>query len=259
MVERIEEALQARRRQEALSVATRSAAAAPPDISTIVYEKTRVVKVEPQTLRDNRVIAGFLDDSRADIYRRLRTQVLQQLGGSGHTTLAVTSPNVGEGKSLTAVNLAVSMAMDVNQTVLLVDVDLRRPSIHSYFGLQPEHGLGDYLLGEVDLSACLLNPGLKRLVLLPAVGSHPSSSEMLSSPKMASLARELRNRYPGRIVVYDFPPLLPTDDALVLLPHVESVLLVVQEGATRQEHVMSALDLVSGKLIGTVLNRASHA
>ena len=228
-----------------------------PKPTEIRYHQTQVLRPDPGDLRENRVIAGFIDAEAADLYRMLRAQVLQRLTARKLSTLAVCSAKDGEGKTLVAANLAVSLALDVNQTVLLVDLDFRRPGLHKRFGLRPERGLNDYLLGDVDLTACLINPGIERLVILPTCAPIAGSSETLSSPKMAGLAHELKHRYPDRIVIYDLPPLLMTDDCLVFLQHVDACLLVVEDGATRKIDIERSVDHLSHfNLIGTVLNKA---
>jgi protein-tyrosine kinase len=235
------------------------AAKKPPASQGITYRQTRVVSTGGHALRESRVIAGLTHEALADTFRILRTQVLQRLTAEGFRTLGITSPNMGEGKTLTAVNLAVSLAKDVNRTVLLVDLDLRRPNVHSYFGLKPEVGLSDYLLGAASLADCLINPGIERLVVLPGSTPLRDSSEMLSSPNMVGLAREFKARYPDRIVLYDLPPVLTTDDVIAFLQHIDCCLLVVQEGTTRRGDIERALDLVDGyHLIGTVLNKSTQ-
>lgn len=224
----------------------------------IAYRETRVAKTETRVLRENRVIAGAPQEHMADAFRILRTQVLQRMSAQKHSTLAITSPNPEEGKSLTAVNLAISLAMDVNHTVLLVDLDLRRPSIHHFFGLKPELSLTDYLRDEAPLSDCLINPGIERLVVLPADQRVGNSSELLSSPEMVALARELKTRYPDRLVIYDLPPLLVTDDSLVFLQYVDACLLVVEENVTNKDDISKSLELLSGcNVLGTVLNKSN--
>ena len=225
----------------------------------ISYSDTRVVDIDPASLRERRLIIGPDGDALADIFRILRTQVLQRLVASNYTTLAVISPNPGEGKSLIAANLALGITRYKNHTVLLVDLDLRRPNVHRMFGLRPEVGLTDFFLNDVPLARCLINPRIERLVVLPAGSPLASSSETLSSPKMVHLADELKSRYPDRIVIYDLPPLLTTDDALVFLRHVDCCLLVVEEGSTRVGDIERALELLEGRdLIGTVLNKSSE-
>ena len=221
---------------------------------------TRVEALAAGTLRDRRIIAGFAQDPHADLFRMLRAQILQKLADGGGTTLGICSPNPGDGKTLMAANLAVSMAMDANHTVLLADLDLRRPSLAECFGLTMQEGLSDYLFDGAPLSDCLVNPGIDRLVLLPAGRALSNSSEALSSPQMVNLARELKARYPDRFVIYDLPPLLSSDDALVFLPQVDATLLIVREGKTNAGEVQRAIELLDQRnLLGTVLNGSAEA
>jgi capsular exopolysaccharide synthesis family protein len=225
----------------------------------ITYDQTRIVDTSEVGLHAKRVIAGLTHHELSDTFRLLRTQVLKHLNAAGFTTLAVTSPNRGEGKTLTSVNLSVSLAMHITRTVLLVDADLRRPSVHTCFGINPEPGLARYLTDGVTVADCLVNPGVDRLVILPAGAPLRTSSELLASPRMIGLAKELKARYPDRLVVYDLPPVLTSDDALAFLQHVECCLLVIEEGSTRRGDVQRALELLEGyNLIGTVLNKSSE-
>ncbi len=224
----------------------------------IVYQQTRVMLPAEETLAEGRVVAGLPQHALADAFRLLRTQVLQRLTLAGYSTLAITSANRGEGKSLTAVNLAISLALNVSRTVLLVDLDLRCPRIHTYFGIEPEAGLNDYLLEDTPLSACLINPGIERLVILPVRAALHASSELLLAPKMIRLAQELKTRYADRIVLYDLPPVLASDDALAFLQHVDCCLFVVQDGRTPKGDIVRAAELLAEcDVIGTVLNKAS--
>jgi capsular exopolysaccharide synthesis family protein len=261
-MERIQKALEKAREQrqaQQLSQEAKRSERDPAQPSGIVYQQTRVEQVSPRILRERRVVAGLVEDVRADIFRMLRTQVMQRLAAASGTTLGICSPNPGEGKTFAAANLAVSLAMDVNHTVLLVELDLRRPSLQDYFGIKPKLGLSDYLLEEVSLSDCLINPGIKRLVLLPAGRALKNSSEVLAAPKMTNLARELKDRYADRMVLYDLPPLLSSDDSLVFLPQVDATLLVIQEGKTRDGEIQRSLDLLKdNNLLGTVLNRSAE-
>lgn len=218
---------------------------------------TRVVPVAEAFLRQQRIVAGIDSMETSDLFRILRTSVAQRLAVSGGNTLGITSPSMADGKTVVSANLAISLSRLPQHTVLLVDLDMRRPNLHKVFGLEAAPGLTDYLLGDTPLSACLVNPGIERLVLLPCGASQRTSSEILSSAKMAALALELKNRYPDRIVLYDMPPLLPTDDALVFLEHIDASLLVVQEGKTRRPEVQRALELLKDHyLVGTVLNKS---
>lgn len=219
--------------------------------------RTRLMPSAPTQLAENRLVAQDSSSTLADTFRLLRTQVLHRMKEKGSSTLAVCSANAGEGKSLVACNLAISLALNVDRSVLLVDLDLRRPSVGGYFGVEPSYGLGDYLKARRPLADCLLRPGIERLVLLPTLRPLQLSSEILSSPRMKSLAEELRTRYPDRIVIYDMPPLLATDDFLSFAPLIESALLVVEENKTPKPDIRRCLELIPpDKLIGTVLNKS---
>lgn len=223
----------------------------------VEYTKTKVVPVSRAALRRNRIVSWQLNSKIADVYRLLRAQVLRRMAKLGVTTLGITSAIDGEGKTFTAANLALVMALDVNQTVLLVDADLRAPAIAQGFGIAPEAGLDDYLAGRASLSECLINPGLERLVILPARAPIETSAELLTSPAMVDLAGELKSRYADRIIIYDLPPLLTAGDTVGFLPNVEATLLVVREGAISTAEARRAADLLSEHhLLGTVLNGA---
>lgn len=218
---------------------------------------TRLVPVADDFLRQQRIVAGIDSLEMSDVFRILRTSVLQRLTACGGTTLGITSPSMADGKTVVAANLAISLSKLPQHTVLLVDLDLRRPNLHRVFGLEASPGLADYLLGQTPLPECLVNPGIDRLVLLPSGAAQRSSSEILSSARMIALARELKSRYPDRLVLYDMPPLLPTDDAVVFLGNVDASLLVVEEGKTRRPEVQRALELLKDyRPIGTVLNKS---
>ena len=196
-----------------------------------------------------------------DAFKILRTQVMHRLREHAWNVIGVTSPDEGEGKTLTAVNLAVSLAMETTQTVLLVDANLMRPAVYEVFGLEDDcPGLTDYLLDDEPLDNLLLNPGIDRFVFLPGGGSVSNSTELLTSPKMVNLVQEMRNRYRSRIVIFDLPPLLHTADVLAFAPYTDALLLVLEEGKTTTEEVKSALALVtkSHPLLGTVLNKAGQ-
>ncbi|MHB1516203.1 MAG: CpsD/CapB family tyrosine-protein kinase [Acidiferrobacteraceae bacterium] len=263
-MERIKEALERARRErgargfgEGLSLDAGASAGLVGPVETIVYSKTRKVTVERDVLADNRLIYGRPPGVFTDAYRILATQVLQRLKTNNWNAVAVTSPAVGEGKTLTTINLAISLAMEVEKTVLLVDADLRRPSVHRYFGLEPQAGLGDLLISGVPLQDLLLHPDIGKFVILPGGTPILNSSEMLGSAKMADLVREVKTRYPSRIVLFDLPPVLSAADVLAFSPHVDCVLLVVEEGKTDSEALMRATELLKGtNLLGTVLNKS---
>lgn len=241
--------------------AYRSPVAAPPavsadEVSGIVYSQTRVISIPKRVLGARKIVTPDALDAQIRPYKILRTRVLQKMKENGWNTLAITSPNPGEGKTLTSINLAASIAMDMTCTAILVDLDLMRPSVHRSIGFSIERGIADYLLSDTPLPDLLVNPGIPRLVILP--GSRPirHSSEMLSSPKMRHLVTELKVRYPSRYVLFDMPPLRGSDDMLVFAPHVDAVLLVVEEGKTSVDDLRRAASILSeSNVIGTVLNK----
>lgn len=223
----------------------------------IEYTNTRVIHPNHQVLTNNRIVVDSQQGFYADIYRMLRTKVLQSMRQNGWNTLGVTSPNPGEGKTVTTINLAISLAKELNQTILLVDFDLRRPSVHRYFGLNDSPGISDYIVGSVEIEQTFVNPGVERLVLLPGHDPIQNSSETLSSPQFAELINDIKTRYADRIVLFDLPPLLVIDDALTMAPHIDAYLLVVEDGMTDEEDLRSANKMLSGlNVLGSVLNKS---
>jgi protein-tyrosine kinase len=216
------------------------------------------VKIDETHLDRNRIVAHRIRSKEADMFRILRTQVLQAMAQNGMKALGVTSPNYGDGKTTIALNLALSIALDLKQTVLLVDMDLRKPNVMDYLGLIAPVGLTDYFTNNIPIAECLIRTSFERLSMLPAGRMLENSSEVLGSPKIAALADELKARYPDRIVIYDLPPILAQDDPLVFLPHIDSVLMVIEEGNTSTQDLKSALRAISGAhVIGTVLNNSN--
>ena len=225
--------------------------------SKITYTKTKSFEFSKDALREKRVIVGDTNDSISDQYKVLRTHVLQRLKTNQWNSLAITSPNEGCGKTLTSINLAISLAREVNHSVLLVDLDLRRPSIHHFFFQDEQPGISDYLTEEVELSDVLFNPGLDRLVILPGNKPFTNSSEMLSSPKLVQLVEDLKNRYPNRMVIFDMPPVLSCDDVIAFSPYIDAVMLVIEEGITRKDEIKRAIELLGdSNILGTVLNKS---
>jgi exopolysaccharide/PEP-CTERM locus tyrosine autokinase len=176
--------------------------------------------------------------------------------------IMVTSAAPGEGKTFTALNLAMSISMEVDRTVLLVDSDVVRPSVLEYCGLPPAKGLMDVLLAApgqpVDLGEMLLRTNVPKLTLLPAGSPHPNATELLASEAMERLLEELAQRYSDRIVVFDAPPLLGSPEARVLASRVGQVVLVVEQGRSSKEAVVQAFSALEGcRNVTSVLNKCS--
>jgi Mrp family chromosome partitioning ATPase len=219
------------------------------------YTETAVAKCDQRRTKKERLVADSFELPASDIYGLLRTQVLQRMKKHGMSTLAVTGPELGCGVTTSAANLAIAIALDVNQTVLLVDLNLRAPAIHEKFGFQPRAGIDDYLRGEAALKDCLVSPAIPRLVILPAREAKGETAEIISSPRMTALAKELQNRYADRIIIYDTPPLLTSSDTLGFLPNVDAVLLVARSGRTTKAELEKSAHLLGNKaIVGTLLN-----
>jgi Mrp family chromosome partitioning ATPase len=242
----------AARTEHVARVTGSATAAAPPPVSP----RTRSARLDPAQLRRERVLAPGADDAAAHAYRMLRTQTLQVLRKHHFNSLAVVSPSPDDGRTLTAINLAIAIGEDPDHTALLVDMDLRKPSVNRYLGLTVTQGVSDCLTEQCSLADALVRlEGYTQLVLLPGAAPAPLSAELLSGNGARRMTSELRQRYADRIVIYDLPPVLATDDALAFLPQVQAVLLVVCEGRTRREDVLRCMELIGRTpLVGTVLN-----
>lgn len=218
----------------------------------------RTFTLERESLRSRRVIFPDEESLAGDAYRMLRTQLLQRVRQRGARVIGIASPADGDGKTLTAVNLALALAAEPNQTILLVDMDLRRPSVGNLLGIPEGRGVESVLRGEIGVDEALWRPeGRDRLTLLPAAPLGGASSEVFAGERTRSLLQELRSRYPDRLVVLDLPPVLLTDDVLTLAPQLDGVLLVICEQRTRREDLARARQLLADvPQLGTVLNRA---
>lgn len=223
----------------------------------IEYTATRIAQPDPEVLATNRVIATDREDPRVEAFRQLRSQVLSSMNLNGWNTLAITGPMENVGKTLTAVNLAISLAQEGNQTVLLVDLDLRDPSVAETLGIEVEKGIVDHLRNGEPLEDILVNPGIPRLVVVPGLPQGRHVSELLTSPEMQSFLADIISRYPNRIVVFDLPPLLRNDDAMVFVPITDACLFVVEDGGTTSNEIERSMQLLNNSnLLGTVLNKA---
>ncbi|WP_031479019.1 polysaccharide biosynthesis tyrosine autokinase [Maridesulfovibrio frigidus] len=212
--------------------------------------------LDEMSLAKNRILTKNSSPVFTDIYNLLRTQILHRTKKKGHNVLMVTSAMPGEGKTITSINLAISLAREVDQFALLVDTDMRKPSIHKYLGIEVERGLTDYLLHNVPVPDLMIKPGINKLSFLPAGEPIRGSTEILGSPKLQELIIEMKERYPDRYVIFDCPDLLHAPDALVFSSYVDGIILVVEAGKTSREHVKKAMNLLEGRnVVGVVLNK----
>lgn len=224
------------------------------------YTTTRVL---PDALARLQRTHGVVRGDRSELaetFKMLRSQLLQRLRADGQSVLAVTSPRACVGKSLTAVNLALTLAAEIDSTVLLVDADLSGQGLQALFSLEGQPGLSEHLSQGTAIPELLLNPGVPRLVLLPAgAGSTLQSAELLGTRGAQSLVHELKHRYRDRFVIVDLPPLLDTADALAFLPLADTTLLVVEEHRTAIADIEAANELLAPfNLIGAVMTQAGQ-
>ena len=180
---------------------------------------------------------------------------------SNGNLIMVTSALPGEGKSFTAVNLAISIAMELDNTVMLVDADVARPSVLRMLGLPPTEGFLDVVKeNSLDISRVLLRTNIEKLSILPSGTPHPRATELLASDAMIRLLENMANRYPDRIIIFDSPPLLLTTEAHALATHMGQIVLVVQSGETTQAAVKEAVSTIDAcPLKMMVLNKATQS
>ncbi|TWX74069.1 XrtA-associated tyrosine autokinase [Colwellia sp. C1TZA3] len=212
---------------------------------------------------------GYLIDngtrkSIKDEFRQIKRILLNNAFGNAAKTLhhsnliMVSSAKPNEGKTFVAINLALSIALEQDKTVLLIDADVLRPSVMRELGIEEQLGIIDYLLGKTEqVSDIIYNTDIDKLKLIPAGKLHHLSNELLASEKMAILANELANRYPDRIVIFDCPPLIGVTETLVLANLMGQALIVVEESKTSIVDIQAATEHLNENLaLGLVLNKA---
>ncbi len=220
----------------------------------------RSIELNPKQLRKNLVLRGDEMESATMAYNMLRTQVYRILSEHGWSSIGITSANKGEGKSLTSINLAYSLARSVQQSVILVDLDLRRPSISRKLHIEPAVGVGDYFSSNVPLNEIMFTPNVDGFVIAPGKGTLDNASELLGSGKLMQLVNEINHKFPSRFVIYDLPPTLLVDDVMVAAEYIDSMLLVATEGETRKEELKRAVELLEPhNLLGVVLNQSGES
>lgn len=227
------------------------------DIDKISYNKTTVIKLDQSSLERNRIVSHAKNNLYSGVFDSLRTKVLHKMEENSWKSIAVVSPTPASGKTFVSINLAISIAHQPQKTAILLDLDLRRPKIANYLGLNVAQSMNDYLQGNAKLEDLMISPGIARLVVVPTMRPVAKSSEVLSSSKVINLIQELRDRYESRIVIFDAPPILNSDDAMVLLPQVDCFLLVIANGMSTKAEIEEAMHyLPQEKLLGVVFNKA---
>ncbi len=220
---------------------------------------------------DRLVNAGMTIDADGSVtidnsYRRIKRPVLanafgkeSQIVENGNLVM-ITSSLPGEGKTYSSINLAMSIAIEMDRTVLLVDADLPKSSTTKLFGLENELGLTDVLAGKANLGDVIVSTDLQDFKILPAGKKHAHSSELLSSDKMLLVINELATRYPDRLVMFDSPPLLATAEAQILAGLVGQIILVIEADRTLKHNVRDAINMLDrDKAIGVILNKTQRS
>jgi protein-tyrosine kinase len=189
-------------------------------------------------------------------FRMLKTNILFPEKREAPRTIMITSPSPGEGKSFIAANLAISIAQSIDEFVLLMDCDLRSPSIHSLFGFNDKTiGLSEYLSSSIMLSSVLQKTFINKLTILPAGSIPPNPSELLSSEQMRRMLHEVKLRYSDRYIMIDTPPPYITSDTNAIARSVDGIIIVVKQGKTRKKEVQDIIDIYGkDKILGVVQN-----
>lgn len=214
----------------------------PPTWDETAIDPKLVVLTEPQS-------------HEAEQFKILRTNILFPLAGNPPRSILVTSTAPMEGKTFAAANLAISIALNINRHVLLIDADMRRPQLHQRFGFGHVPGLSNYLSQGRLLPTLLLKTKVDKLTLLPAGPPPDNPAELIGAERMSSLLAEVTNRYPDRIVVIDAPPPAMAAETAVLARQVDGILVVVRFGSTRQGDIADLVArLGSKKILGSIVN-----
>jgi receptor protein-tyrosine kinase len=225
------------------------------------------VDIDMLALKDRGIVTP--SDPRtqvADEFRVIKRPLIANAKGKGAAPITnanlimVTSALPGEGKTFTSINLAMSIAMELDSTVLLVDADVARPAVLNTLGLKPAQGLLDVLTKDsVDLSSVLLRTNVEKLTILPSGSHHPRATELLASDAMNNLLAEMASRYSDRIIIFDSPPLLVATESPVLATHMGQVVIVVEAEKTPHATIKDALSKIGdGPVKLMVLNKSKR-
>ncbi|HPR50480.1 MAG TPA: CpsD/CapB family tyrosine-protein kinase [Deltaproteobacteria bacterium] len=192
----------------------------------------------------------------AEQIRKLRTFIFHMPNSTTPRVIMITSALPGEGKSIIASNLAIAIAKGDDQYVLLVECDLRKPSLHELFKYPPSKGVSEIIQGKADIGDCLIKTPIEKLTILPSAQEAPANpSELLESKKMSSLIKELKDRYTDRFLIIDTSPIQATVDPKILADQVDAIVMVTRYRYTKEAEFKMAMEtLPKDKVIGTVLN-----
>ena len=199
------------------------------------------------------ILSGNVHAVITEQYRLLRSKLSSLNGSHTNNVLAITSARKGEGKSLTSVNLAIVMAEDTKKKILLIDGDMRKPSIHTFFNCKAEYGLIDLLMHKADIESAMIPSGIKNLTLLLAGEPSKSPSDLLAASVFREIIEKIRKRFD--YIIIDSPPIIPFADMNIISDVVDGILLVVRAEKTPKEMILEALkSLNKENIIGVVFN-----
>jgi non-specific protein-tyrosine kinase len=221
-----------------------------------VYNQSIHIKLDEPTLVRNRCVCIQRDANEVEHFKVLRTKIQMLTKLKGINSLMVTSVGESEGKTLTCINLAMTFAKTFNQTVLLVDADLKRQTVHRTMGFESRYGLVDHLLYDKPLKDLIIWPGIEQMTVISGGRTAINSVELLSSPQMKATVEEMKARYDDRFILFDSAPVMAGADAMALAAHVDCVVMLVNDGRTSMQELKTSIDMLpSEKLLGFIINR----
>jgi receptor protein-tyrosine kinase len=236
------------------------------DADAVLEGNSQVQSINLARLHRMGVVSPDAEKSQiAEEFRIIKRPLIANAFGQGAARvkngnlIMVTSSLPGEGKSFCAINLAISMAMEMDRTVLLIDADVAKPRIPEYLGIHADKGLLDVLQDkDLKLSDVLIRTDIAKLTVLPAGRTYKRATELLASAAMTRLIEDIGNRYPDRIILFDSPPLLATSESSVLATHMGQIVMVVEAERTSQDAVREALSHIqSCEVVGMLLNKTT--
>ena len=225
-----------------------------------VASNRTAVALDWSHLERHRIVSHNVTDPRAKTFHMLRTQLLQAMDQKKWQFLAVTSPTPGCGKTVTAINLALSIARQPGRSALLIDMDLQRPAVAKYLGIKCRQGLHGVLEGRTRMVDAVVRAHADcELMVLPAEAATLRSSELLASRTMDVMLQDIRRTFRSQTVIFDMPPLLSGDDVLATLPRIDCVLLVTAVGVSTLHEIKECnRHLQSAEVVRVVLNKAQE-
>ena len=214
--------------------------------------------LDPNQMESRCLLPFITTKGATSAYMLLRTRLMQRMRENKWKSVMVTGTVPDDGKSTTAINVAVGISQDVSQAVLLVDLDLERPTIATSLGLERTEGLSDYLQGKTECKNVIYNTDVERLFLVPSFDKM-SSSETAVTPRMLQFVDYIKQLDPNLLIIFDMPPILSSDGVLAMAPHVDSLLLVISEGHTPRALLKRANQMIEDiPRAGTVFNRSTE-